>query len=147
MDRTADIARLILAHAEDMEIGSPPLPIFFHNQTVKLPNKTRYALVEVMPNATTAPGVGFTDSLVQQGLLYIRVFGQIAVGSLPALTEAQAVVRHFPRSLRLYADGLRVEIQAGTVGGVIFDPPQQSVRVFVPVTIPWRAVASALAPA
>ena len=143
MDRTADIARLILAHAEDMAIGNPPLPVAFAGTAVKPPTKPRYIWVEYFINPTTAPHVGFVDSLVHQGILLCRVYWSNGVGVAAPLDAAQAVIRHFPRSLRLYADGLRVEFQAGSAA----TPIQEAAWLYVPVTIPWRAMASALAPA
>lgn len=138
-DRTADIARLILAHAEDMAIGSPALPVVFAGTAVKHPTKPRYIWVEYFINPTTAPHVGFADSLVHQGILLCRVYWSNGVGLPQPLDAAQAVIRHFPRSLRLYDDYLRVEFQAGSAA----TPIQDKAWLYVPVTLPWRAVASA----
>ena len=139
MDRTADIARLILAHAEDMAIGTPPLPVAFAGTMVKHPTKPRYIWVEYFINPTAAPGVGNADSLVHQGILLCRVYWSNGVGLPAPLAAAQDVIRHFPRSLKLYADSLRVDFQAGSAA----TPIQEAGWLYVPVTIPWRAVASA----
>lgn len=143
MDRTADIARLILAHAEDMAIGSPALPVFFAGTAVKPPTLPRYIWVEYFINPTVAPFVGHESTIIQQGILLCRVYWSNGVGLPAPLDAAQAVIRHFPRSLKLYAGGLRIEFQAGTAA----TPIQEASHLYVPVTIPWRAMASALAAA
>ena len=143
MDRTADIARLILAHAEDMEIGSPALPVVFAGTAVKPPNKPRYIWVEYFINPTIGFGVADDSTLLHQGVLLCRLYWSNGVGVAAPLAAAQGIIRHFPRSLVLYDDDVRVEFQPGSAA----TPIQEAAWLYVPVTIPWRAMASALAPA
>lgn len=139
MDRTADIARLILAHAEDMEIGSPALPIAFAGTAVKPPNKPRYIWVEYFPNATQGPFIGDDSALVYQGILLCRVYWSNGVGLPAPLQAAQDVIKHFPRSQRLYSERVRIDFRPGSAA----TPIQEAAWLYVPVTIPWRAVVMA----
>ena len=139
MDRTADIARLILAHAEGMAIGSPPLPVAFAGTAVKSPNKPRYIWVEHVPNTTQGPFIGDDSALAYQGILLCRVYWSNGVGIVAPLQAAQDVIRHFPRPQRLYGERLRVEFRPGSVAS----PIQEAAWLYVPVTIPWRAYVTA----
>lgn len=138
MDRTGDIAALILAHAETMAVGSPALRVFYAGVAVKQPTLSKYVWIEYTTNPTEGFGVADTSTLIAQGILLCRLYWPNGVGVVAPLGIAQEIIDHFPRSLVLYDTDLRVEFQAGSTA----TPIQENAYLYTPTTIPWRAMAS-----
>lgn len=138
MDRSARIADAILAHADDLVIGSPPLPVAFEGVTVKPPVKPKYLYVQYRPNIREQPGIGDGDSKIHIGVLLVSIYWTNGVGLVAPLEAAETVINHFDRSQRLYGDGFRVEFRRAYASS----PLQENAYLHIPVTIEWRAVAN-----
>jgi hypothetical protein len=139
---TSAIVGALFAHAQDMAIGSPPLPVFFEGVAVKPPNKPKYLWVSIAPNETTRPTVAFDERYVYQGVVLINLFWPNGTG-LPAILAAADEVRaHWQDGTRLDGDGVLVEInRPPSVRSAV----QDAARMFVPIVIEYRATAQPLA--
>ena len=137
---TSAIVGALFAHAEDMVIGSPPLPVFFEGVAVKPPQKPKYLWVSIAPNETERPTVAFDDRRVFQGIVLINLFWPNGTGLPAPLAAADEVREHWRDGRRLYGDGCLVEInRPPSVRSAV----QDAARMFVPIVIEYRATVSA----
>lgn len=134
---TSAMIAAIFEHADDMVVGSPPLPVFFEGVAVKPPAKPKYLWCSIAPNDVERPAIGFDGQRVHQGIILINVFWINGAGLVAPAEAADAVRAHWVDGTRLEGTGCRVEINRPPS---IRPAVQEGATMFIPVAIEYRAV-------
>jgi hypothetical protein len=126
-----EIADALLKRCEDLEVGTPSLPVAMPDVSFTPPQDGKYLSVTFRPNAPRWEGVN--QGRIDQGLLQIDVVWPKDAGVLAPMRIADAVMARFPKGLRL-APGIKI-----TAAPYVMQPLLEGNRTICPITISWVA--------
>ncbi len=130
----AVVAALLLAHAEDMEIGSPALPIAYPEIDFPPPADGKYLRVDLFKNAPFWEGL--KSGRIDQGLLQVSVVWPRGQGIIKPAEAAALVMAHWAKLTTLSGSGVRVKVNKEPWDA---SPVSDDHETMIPVTIPWNA--------
>lgn len=130
--KAAQVAEALMARANALSVGSPPLTVIFGEEPTDPPAK--YLLVNHLPNAPRWQGI--SSGRLDQGLLQIMVVWSKDQGEVAPLEAAQSVMDHFPLGLGMACGTTKVKVSAQPW---VAQPIRGPDKVSFPVTIPWTA--------
>ena len=139
MSKASAIPDALLAHAEDLEVLSPPLPIAMPDVDFDpkhdADSQGRYLEVRYFRNSPMAEGLK-AGAVIDQGILVVSVVWPKGQGIISMNEAAQQVADHFPKGLVLKSGSTSVKINKEPV---IASPLPEGDKTIVAVSISWAS--------